>query len=117
MALCRATKHEGIPIQILINALFGGVRRPIEFVGKVNNSQVISLVHKGCSKKLQFFEKTHKCSLGSMHERMQSGQLVVVYSQTLTNRGDGFTKCFSPPSKFIEARKMMPMVLSGRVAV
>ena len=29
VALCHATKHEGIPIQILIDALLGGAKRPI----------------------------------------------------------------------------------------
>ena len=94
---------------ILIDALLGGARRPIELVAKVDNTQAISVVHKGYSKKLKFLERTHKCSIGAIHELIQSGQLVVDYAPTLTHRGDGFTKCLLP-SKFIEARKMMSMV-------
>ena len=44
-----------------------------------------------------------------MHEFIQSGQLVVDYSQTLTHRGDGFTKS-TVPSKSLEARKLMSIV-------
>ena len=94
---------------ILIDALLGGVRRPMELVAKVDNTQAISVVHKGYSKKLKFLERTHKCSIGAIHELIQSGQLVVDYAPTLTHRGDGFTKC-SFPSKFSEARKMMSMI-------
>ena len=109
VALSYATKYEGIPTLILLDALLGGVRRPMELVAKVDNTQAISVVHKGYSKKLKFLERTHKCSIGAIHELIQSGQLVVDYAPTLTHRGDGFTKCLLP-SKFIEARKMMSMV-------
>ena len=94
---------------ILLDALLGGVRRPMELVAKVDNTQAISGVHKGYSKKLKFLERTHKCSIGVIHELIQSGQLVVEYAPTLTHRGDGFAKCLLP-SKFVEARKMMFMV-------
>ena len=94
---------------ILLDALLAGVRRPMELIAKVDNTQAISVVHKGYSKKLKFLERTHKCSIGVIHELIQSGQLVVDYAPTLTHRGDGFTKCLLP-SKFIEARKMMSMI-------
>ena len=109
VALSHATKHEGIPMLILLDALLGVARRPIELVAKVDNTQAISVVHKGYSKKLKFLERTHKCSIGVIHELIQSGQLVVEYASTLTHRGDGFTKCLLP-SKFVEARKVMSMV-------
>ena len=84
----------------------------MEFVAKVDNTQAISAVHKGYSKKLKFLEKTHKCSIGSAHKLINSGQLVVDYAPTLTHRGDGFTKCLLP-SKLIEARKLMSMALTS----
>ena len=94
---------------ILLDALLGGARPPIELVAKVDNTQAISVVHKGDSKKLKLFERTHKCSIGVIHELIQSGQLVIDYAPTLTHRGDGFTKCLLP-NKFIEARKMMSII-------
>ena len=96
-------------MMILLDALLGGARRPIELVAKVDNTQAISVVNKGFSKKLKFLERTHKCSIGVIHELIQSGQLAVEYAPTLTHRCAGFTKCLLP-SKFIEARKMMSMV-------
>ena len=109
VALCHATKHEGLPTLILLDALLAGVRRPVKFVAKVDNTQAIIVMTKGYSKKLKFLERTHKCSIGAIHELIQSGQLVIGYARTLTHRGDGFTKCLLP-NKFIEARKMMSMV-------
>ena len=94
---------------ILLDALLGGVRRPMELVAKVDNTQAISVVHKGYSKKLKFLERTHKCSIGAIHELIQTGQLIVDYAPMLTHRCDSFTKCLLP-SNFSEARKMMSMV-------
>ena len=109
VAFCYAAKHEGIPTLILLDALLQNARRPIELIGKVDNTQAIIVVHKGYSKKLKYFERTHKCSIGSVQELIESGQLCVDYAPTLTRRGDGFTKCLNPPAKFFEARKMMSL--------
>ena len=68
-------------------------------------------------KKLKFLERTHRCAIGFVHEFIESGQLRVEYFPTLTHRGDGFTNCFSPLSKFVEARKIMSMILAGPVTV
>ena len=84
MALCHATKNEGRPTLILPDALLAGARRPVEFVAKVDNTQAISGVTKGYCKKLKFLESTHKRSVGSVHELMQSGQLVFDYAPALT---------------------------------
>ena len=51
-------KHEGLPTLILLDALLAGARRPVELVGKVDNTQAITAVHKGYSKKLKFLERT-----------------------------------------------------------
>ena len=117
VALCYAVKHEGLLTLILFDDLLAGARRPVDLVGNVDNTQAITAVHKGYSKKLKFLERTHRCAIGFVHELIESGQLCVEYSSTLTRRGDGFTKCLSPPSKFIEARKMMSMILTGPVIV
>ena len=109
-------QHESFPTLILLDALFAGARRPVELIGKVDNTQAIIAVYKGYSKKIKFPERTHKCSLGCVHEHVESGELRVEYSPTLTHRGDGFTKCLTP-SKFIEARKMMSMISRVSVAV
>ena len=93
VALSHVTKHKGIPMLILLDALLAGVRRPMELIAKVDNTQAIPGVHKGYSKKLKFLERTHKCSIGVIHELIQSGKLVVDYAPTLTHRGNGFTKC------------------------
>ena len=82
VTLCNAMKHEGLPTLILLDALFAGAIRPVDVVGKVDNTQVITAVHKGYSKKLKFLERTHKCSIGFVHEFIEAGQLCVEYSPT-----------------------------------
>ena len=44
-------KHEGLPTLILLDAVLAGARRPVELIRKVNDTQAISAVHKGYSKK------------------------------------------------------------------
>ena len=109
VALSYTTKHEGIPMQILLDHFLAGSRRPIELVAKVDNTQCILAVQRGYSKKLRFLERTHKCSIGAVHELINSGDLVVEYAPTLTHRGDGFTKALTPV-KFLAAREMMGLV-------
>ena len=53
---------------ILLDALLLDARRPIELIWEVGNTQAITAVHKGYSKKLQYFERTHMCSIGHVHE-------------------------------------------------
>ena len=84
VALCYAAKHEGIPTLILFDALLQGARRPVELVGNVYNTPAISVVHKGYSKKLKYFGRTHKCAIGFVHEFIESGQLSVDHASTLT---------------------------------
>ena len=63
-----------------------------------------------------FFERTHRCSIGTVHELIESNQLVVDYCPTLAHRGDGFTKCLFP-AKFIAARDMMSMRPTYRITI
>ena len=93
VTLCHATEHDGFPTLILFDPLFAGARRPVELVAKVDNTQAISGVTKGYCKKLKFLESTHKRSVGSVHELMQSGQLVFDYAPALTTVAIVSLKC------------------------
>ena len=84
----------------------------IILAAKVDNTQAISVVRKCYFKKLTFLERTHKCSIGSVNELINSGQLAVDYAPTLAHRRDRFTK-YLLLSHFLEARKMMSMVLTS----
>ena len=77
VAVCYAVKHEGLPTLILLDALLAGVRRPIKLIEQVDNTQAITDVHRGYSKKLKVLKRIHKCSIGSVHELIESGQLCV----------------------------------------
>ena len=66
-SLYQYTKHEGIPMQILLDALLADPRRPIELIAEVDNTQAITAVHKGYIAKLCFLKRTHECSIGTLH--------------------------------------------------
>ena len=80
LAFCYAENHDGLPTLILLDALLAGARRPVELVDKVDNTQVILAVHTDYSKNVKFLERTHTCSIGFVHERIESGLLCVEYS-------------------------------------
>ena len=67
----------------------------------------------GYSKKLCCLERTHRCSIGVAHELLESDLYWIDYAPTATHRGDGFTKAMAP-SKFLEARTFMGMVVTAR---
>ena len=68
VALSYTTKHEGIPMQILLDHFFAGARKPNPLVAKVDNTRCITAVHKGYAKRLRFLERTLKCSIGAVNE-------------------------------------------------
>ena len=107
VALSHNTKHEGIPTQMLLERMLG---IDIPLVALVDNTQAISAVTKGYSKKLKFLERTHKVSIGLLHELVvERGAMILRHAPTATHRGDGFTKAMSP-ARFLEARDLMGMI-------
>ena len=106
VAFAFAVKHEGLPTLILLDSLLDGARRPMELVAKVDTTQAINAVTKGYSKNVKVPERTHRCSINSVHELIKSNKLVVEHCPTLAHSGDGFTTCLNP-AKFIAARDMM----------
>ncbi|CAK0852325.1 unnamed protein product [Prorocentrum cordatum] len=113
VALSHNTKHEGIPTQMLLERMLG---IDIPLVVLVDNTQAISAVTKGYSKKLKFLERTHKVSIGFLHELVvERGAMILKHAPTATHRGDGFTKAMSP-ARFMEARDLMGMIRT-RLAV
>ena len=58
VALCTSSKHEALPLSILLDTMLCGCRRPIELVAKVDNTQALSAVTKGYSKKLRYLDRT-----------------------------------------------------------
>ena len=82
MASSHGTKHDGILMQILLDALFAGRRRPIELIAKFDKSQAIAAVEKCYSKKLRVLERTHRCRIGVLHEIVNNGKLRVDYAPT-----------------------------------
>ena len=99
-------------MQILIDVLLAGCRPQIPLICKVDNTQAITAAHKGYSKKLRFLERTHRCAIGSLHELLEAGEIMVEYEPTATHRGDGFTKALAP-QKFVVARDFMGLIQNG----
>ena len=106
VALCSSIKHDALPMMTLLDFMLNGARRPIELTAKIDNTQALTAVHKGYSKKLRFLDRTQRTSIGAIHELIENDAIWCEYHPTSTHRGDGFTKALVP-NKFIAAREMM----------
>ena len=90
-----AARHLTLPVQTLLIDMLG-MLVPIRL--KVDNTQAISAIKKGYSKKLRCLSRTHRCSIGAMHERYSDPEVCmeVVYEPTATHKCDFFTKALNP---------------------
>ena len=113
VAVSYSARHDGLPMQELLDVLLGGCRPPLPMIMLVDNTQAISAVQKGYSKKLKHLNRSHRVSIGFLNELVTGalGDLYVdlEYAPTGSHRGDSFTKAMVP-AKFAEAVKLIGMV-------
>ena len=108
VALSSNIRHETIPILDMLAKMLGSNVPEPRMLAKVDNTQAISAVTKGFSKKLRYLERCHRCAIGVLHELYDRGELEVEYAETSSHKGDGFTKALQP-AKFLRARELMAM--------
>ena len=94
ISLSSGLRSEGYPLQTLVGARLGFVPK---VVCQVDNLQAIATVRKGYSKKLKHFQRTHKCSIGVVHEsiRDETCKVDIEHHPTATHKGDLFTKALA----------------------
>ena len=102
--MSKGLRTEALPVQDLMEQ-FLGVRLPI--VSEVDNTQAITAAKKGYSKKFRSLPRTHRVSLGVIHECITDQRMAcsVVHCPTLEMKGDLFTKALLP-AQFITLREM-----------
>ena len=67
---------------------------------KVDNTQAISAVRKGYSKKLRALSRTQRVCIGVVHELIEDKEMLIVveHCPTAQMKGDIFTKALAPAS-------------------
>ena len=65
VALSHGLRHDGLPVQDLVQEFLG---ERIPLVGLVDNHQAITAVKRGYSKRLRCVNRTHRIAIGSLHE-------------------------------------------------
>eukprot|EP00971_Amphidinium_carterae_P340283 6478544-Amphidinium_carterae.1 len=91
IALNNGVRDEGIPLHGLVEAIVGsGVR----MVCREDNTQAISAIQRGYSKKLRHLPRIHRISIGALNEMLCGSQRVgdLEYHETSSHRADVFTK-------------------------
>ena len=86
-----AIRHSALPIQALLEAMLG-VTIPIKCM--IDNTQAMSAIDKGYSKNLRHLARTHRVSIGVLHEILSDPRvnLDVEYARSAEHKGDFFTK-------------------------
>ena len=107
VAASASLRKEGIPLQVLFEALLGK-RLPI--VLNLDNTQAISAISKVYSKRLRYLSRTHRVSIGVIHECVQDQEMAitVAYCPTDRQKADIFTKTLVP-AKFVRAKEMVSL--------
>ena len=102
-----AIRLTALPIQSLLLELLGQL---VPIAVRIDNTQAISAIKKGYSKRLRSLSRTHRCSIGVLNELYEDPNVAmhVEYHETTTHKGDFFTKCL-PPASFMEARSRVGM--------
>ena len=82
--------------------------RRLKVVCQVDNDQAITAVRKGYSKKLRQLARTHRVSVGVIHECITDPRMLVdvVHCGTLDMKGDMFTKALLP-APYLRMREMI----------
>ena len=101
----KGIRQEGIPVQALLERM---LKRTVPLRCRIDNTQAILAITRGYSKRLRSLSRTHRVSLGVMHELVSDPELhvTVVYVNTTLQKADIFTKALTPAA-FIKARELI----------
>ena len=108
VSLSAGLRGEGIPLQIMIGQMLGC---DISLRCMEDNTQTISAVRRGYSKKLRQLSRTHRVSLGVINECLENPDLMIEieYCPTAEHKADGLTKAMGRP-QFEVARNNMNII-------
>ena len=108
VSLSKGLRTEGLPVQDLMEQFLG---QRLTVSCQVDNTQAISAARKGYSKKLRALPRTHRVSLGVIHECLMDPEMGVTidHCPTAEQKGDMFTKALLP-APFLKMREMCCIV-------
>lgn len=107
ISMSMSIRQEALPIQLLFETLLG---KQLPLQAFVDNTQCITAVEKGYSKKLRHLARTRRVSIGVLHELLEDedASLTLEYCETSQMLADSFTKAL-PPASFAAAKMAMGM--------
>ena len=96
-----------MPVQSLLRDMLGVL---VPIVVKIDNTQAIAAIKNGYSKKLRCLSRTHRVSIGALHEIWQDPEIAMEeeYARSAEHKGDFFTKELGA-AMFKEARERVGM--------
>ena len=102
-----AIRHVALPLQSLLKELLGSLV-PIRVY--IDNTQAEQAIRKGYSKRLRCLSRTHRCSIGVLHELFNDPEVAMEleHAASAVHKGDFFTKPLQP-ALFVEARARIGM--------
>ena len=88
-------RQEGLPIQILLEEMLG---KRLTLRCLIDNTQAIQAMRNGYSKRLRHLQRTHRVSIGVMHDLITDPDMMVevVHVPTTEQKADIFTKALTP---------------------
>jgi len=108
VAASHTLRKEAIPVQILLEHMLG---KRLSIKMQIDNTQAISAIEKGYSKKLRHLARTQRVCIGLLNDLLRDPevQFSVHHCATAEKKGDLFTKSLIT-QKFDQALSLIGMV-------
>ena len=93
----KGMRQEGIPVQILMEEMLG---KRLVLRCLIDNTQTIQAIKSGYSKRLRHLSRTHRVSIGALHDMATDPDMMikVEHVPTTEQKADIFTKALQPAS-------------------
>ena len=100
-------RQEGLPVQILLEEM---LQKRLVLRCLIDNTKAIQAIKNGYSKRLRHLQRTHRVSIGVMHDLITDLEMMVVvlHVSTTEQKADIFTKALTPAA-FQRAASMLGM--------
>ena len=90
----------GLPALVLWDTIF---QRPVKLIVHEDNQAMIRIVETGKNISLRYLQRTHRVSVGWLHEVFKLDEVEMMYQESAKMAADIYTKSFTDKAKWTAA--------------
>jgi len=97
----------GLPALVLWDTIF---QRPVKLIVHEDNQAMIRIVETGKNISLRYLQRTHRISVGWLHEVFKLDEIELMYEESAKMAADIYTKAFTDKAKWTAAHWLVGVV-------